>query len=142
MIDKAEEYLCTVLKGKETNLKTFDKYRHYQYVKSGTAVNLLVSSSICIRNGHIPRMFYLVRRFTSLLNRHFVPMDPLCYGWEVKNGYLLPKKYLREIPKYLIATCGCKECISKNCSCKRNFTKCTIYCKCEGNELCHNITYT
>ena len=132
IIDTAEEYLVSVLKGK-------NEFRYYQYVKCSTPVHLLVPSSYCVRNGHIMRMFYLVRRWSSLLNEYFQQMDPTYYGWEENNGFLLPKKYLRKIPKNLVNACGCKHCSSKNCGCRRALAICTIFCECGGGDSCTNI---
>ena len=73
-IDQAEEYLCLVRKGKETQLKTFDEYRRNQLIKVGVPIVSLVSSSKCIRNGHIRRMFYLVK-----MQKHF-PIIIVCTG--------------------------------------------------------------
>ena len=36
IIGAAEEYLISVLKGKETSLKIFAEYMYYQFVKCGT----------------------------------------------------------------------------------------------------------
>ena len=71
-------------------------------------MHLLVPSSYCVRNGHIMRMYYLVRCLSSLLNAFFQPMGPTSYGWEDNNGFPLPKKFLRKIPKHLINTWMCK----------------------------------
>ena len=101
MIDKTEEYLCSVLKGKAMSFKTFDNVRYFQYIKSGVPINSIVPSSTCMRNGHIMRMFYLVKRLSSLLNKYFVSLDPIAYAWKEKDGYLLPNKCLREIPNNL-----------------------------------------
>ena len=135
----AEEYLVSVLKGKNTIYKTFDEYRYFQHVRNRTPIHSLVPSSKCIRNGHITRMYYLIRRLSSLLDKHFTSPDPTLYGWKEKNGYLLPRKYLNKMPNSLIRTCNCKDCSSKNCSCYRTISSCTIYCRCGGLTLCQNI---
>ena len=66
-------------------------------------------------------------------------MNPTDYGWKGKGEFLLPKNCTLEIPKSLTTTGGCNGCKSKACGCKRNLTKCTIYCECEGNATCHNL---
>ena len=137
MIDKAEEYLCSVLNGKLASLKSFDDVRYFQY-RSKVPIHSIVPSSTCMRNGHIMRMFLLSKRLSSLVSRCVVPLDPIMYSWKEKDGYLLPNKCLREIPKNLIKTCGCNDCSSKMCGCRRNLSKCTIYCACTGNNACRN----
>ena len=92
-----------------------------------------------MRNGHIMRMFYLIKQLSSLLNKSFVPVDHIMYGWKEKGGYLLPNKCLCEIPNKLINTCGCNDCSSTRCGCRWAFFKCTIYCGCAGSEACHNV---
>ena len=103
--------------------------RYSQYIKSGVPIHLIVPSSTCMRNGHIMRMFYLIKRLSSLLNKYFVPLDPIMYGWKEKGGYLLPNKCVREIPNKLINMCGCNDCSSKRCGCRR-----VVFCGCAGSE--------
>ena len=71
----------SVLKVKDVSFKTFDEYRYHQYVACNTLIQSLVSSSCCIRNGHIMRLFYVISRLSSLLDTHFVSMDPRNYSW-------------------------------------------------------------
>ena len=75
LINATEEHLMSVLKGKDVSFKTVDEYRYHQYVTWNTLVQSLVSWSHCIRNGHIMRLFYLIRRL-SLLETHFASMVP------------------------------------------------------------------
>ena len=43
-VDQAEEYLCLVLKGKKSQLKTFDEYRINLLIKVGVPIVSLPSS--------------------------------------------------------------------------------------------------
>ena len=102
ILDKAEEYLCSVLKGKEV-FKTFDDYRHHQLTKLCTPLVSLLPPSEYIRNGHIKRLLLLIRYLIILLTKNVDLIDPQ-YGWEIKNGYLLPAKCLRLLPKAVYIT--------------------------------------
>ena len=134
-VDQAEEYLCLVLKGKEIQLKTFDDYRRNQLIKVGVPIVSLEPSSKCIRNGHIRRMFYLVKTFISLLDMHFVPLDLKLYGWIYLDGYLLPHKFLNPLPQSVTVTCKCKG-VCKSCGCQRIARNCTVYCDCNKTVYC------
>ena len=96
LINATEEYLMSVMRGKDVSFKTFDEYRYHQYVTCSRLVKSLVPSSYCIRNVHIMCLFYLIRRLSSLLDTHFVSMDPRNYSWLEKNGFLLPDKCLHQ----------------------------------------------
>ena len=129
LINATEEYLMSVLKGKNVSFKTFDEYRYHQYVSCNTPIQLLVPLSYCIRNGHIMRLFYLLRRLSSLLDTHFASMDPRNYPWLEKNGFLLPDKCLCQLPPVLLKICkSCKGCSTKRCECRKLFGSCTVYC--------------
>ena len=136
-VGKAEEYLCSVLTGKD-KFKFFDDYRYYKLTRLCTPLVSLVPSSACIRNGHIRRLFFLIKYSITLLSKSADQLQPLDYGWENKSGYLLPSKCLRELPKHLYATCRCAECskVPRRCGCKKHFTRCTTYCDCKGNAAC------
>lgn len=94
-------------------------------------------SSNCIRDGHILRMFYLTRMCVSLLTSDFT-LDPLEYGWKEKNGYLLPHKFLNDIPPDFVITCSCKNCKGR-CKCKSVGMLCTKYCICQASQICENL---
>ena len=129
LINATEEYLISVLKGKDVSFKTFDEYRYHQYVTCNTPIQSVVPSSYCIRNGHIMRLFYLIRRLSSLLDTHFVSMDPRNYSWLEKNGFLLPDKCLCQLPPALLKICkSCKGCSRKRCVCRILLGSYTVYC--------------
>ena len=81
-------------------------------------------------------MFYLVKTFIPLLDRHFVPLDPKLYGWIDLDGYLLPQKCLNPLPQSVTVTCKCKG-VCKSCGCQRSARNCTVYCDCNKN-VCTN----
>ena len=138
MINATEEYLISVLKRKDVSFKTFDEYIYHQYVTCNTPVQSLASSSYCIRNGHIMRLFYLIHRLSSLLDTHFVLMDPRNYSWLEKNGFLLMDKCLHQLPPALFKTCkSCKCCSTERCVCQNLPGSCTVYCGCGAK--CQNI---
>ena len=84
-------------------------------------IQALVLSSYCIRNGHIMCLFYLTRCLSSLLDIHFVSMDPRNYFQLEKNGFILPEKCLRHLPPVLLKICKLCKCYSeKRCVCVRN----------------------
>ena len=62
LINATEEYLMSVLKGKNVSFKTYDEYVYHQYVMCNTSTQSLVPSSYCLRNGHMMHLFYLIRR--------------------------------------------------------------------------------
>ena len=89
-------------------------------LRQKTPIQLLVPSSYCIRNEHIIRLLYLIRRLSSLLDTHFVSMDPRNYSWLEKNGLLLPDKAKRQLPPALLKIrMSCKSYSTKRCVCVR-----------------------
>ena len=88
-------------------------------------------------------LFYLIRRLSSLLDTHFVSMDPRNYSWLEKNDFLLPDKCRRQIPPDLLKICkSCKGCSTKRYVCQKLLGSCTIYygfgAKCQN---IYNIVY-
>ena len=138
MINATEEYLLPVLKGKDLSFRTFDEYIYHQYVTCNTPIQSLVPSSYCIRNRYIMRLFYLISCLSSLLDTHFVSMDPRNYSWLEKNGFLLPDKRLHQLLPALLKICkSCKGCSTKRYVCWKLLGSCTVYCGCCAK--CQNI---
>ena len=139
-ISLAETYLVKVWAGvrSKTTATTFDKLRVEQYV-NGTGIESLAPTSSVIR-GHIYRSFYLIRDTSSLLRDDYIRPDPLENGWVSQFGRLLLAKNLKPLPENILKTCGCqKTCQKKNCQCKSNGNKCTIYCHGKKlSEVCKN----
>ena len=75
-------------------------------------------------------------------------IDPTDYGWELKDSTLWPVSNVPAIaPAELLEVTACKcsavsPCSRNTCSCKKNKTACTCYCKCGGSEgtCCNDIT--
>ena len=64
------------------------------------------------------RLLYLIRRLSSVLNTHFVSVDPRNYSGLENNGFLLSDKCLRQLPPALLKICkSCKGCSAKRCVC-------------------------
>ena len=138
LINATEEYLMSLQKGKSIYFKTFDEYIYHQYVTCNTPSQSLVSSSYCIRNWHIMRLFYLICRLSSLLDTHFVSRDHRNYSCLEKNGFLLPGKCLYQSPTALLKICkSCKGCSTKRYVCRKLLRSCTVYCGCRAK--CQNI---
>ena len=91
---------------------------------------------ICIWNGHIMCLFYLICCLSSLLDRYFVLIGPQNYSWLEKNGFFLPHKCFLQLPPALLKICkSCKSCSTKGlcvcvcvcvCVCLELFGSCTI----------------
>ena len=73
--------------------------------------------------------FFLVKQACNLLKNPNNSDDPLEHGWVERFGMLLPDKNLKSLPEFVLKICKCqKSCESKNCRCKAEGVKCTIYC--------------
>jgi len=65
-------------------------------------------------------------------------------GWNISNGKLEPKFGVTKMapPELMkVVACGCvtDAASSRNsCSCKAPGLSCTSFCKCEGQDMCHN----
>ena len=116
---------------------TFDDLRYVEFTKK-VSVLLLPPTSRSIKNGHIPRWFFIYKRLSTLLNYWDSDnYDPTMYGWHMEDKQLYPKKELNLLPDNFIGQCGCKTGCelprSKNCSCFKNeLSKCSVFCKCIG----------
>ena len=105
-----------------------------------TVINLPLTS-YSIREGHIPRWWYIVAEMNSLLEDNYEPKDPCKFQWEKQGGHLIPSKNLHSLPRHLISLCGCKggginvKC-NNRCSCYIKKMKCTSYCGCR--QICSN----
>lgn len=81
---------------------------------------------------HSLRMFYQIQTWIGTKT-----LDPLQYGWELKNNMLRPKTTdLEPAPARLLSKirCGCKgSCNTKRCNCRKFNMKCTTACaECKG----------
>ena len=139
-ISLAEEYLVNVLKSNATE-KTFDQLRLNQYEKQLDILDLPPTSH-SITQGHIRRWWFLTKKLNSLFDDKEFSLDPTQYGWEDKDGHLLPQKNLLSVPDKILTTCSCKHgneekrCQSQRCSCKKAGVPCTSFCECK--IICRN----
>ena len=93
----------------------------------------LPPTSYSIRQGHIPRWFYLYRYCSSLMTNDFGRLDCEDFSWKRLDGDLLPNKSLNLIPDDLSKTCSCMTgCATDKCGCKGQKYSCSNHCKCLG----------
>ena len=125
----AERFLVRVWAGvrSKTTAETFDQLRLENFVNGSSLESLPPTSSVI--NGHLKRGFFLVKQACNLLKNPNNSDDPLEHGWVERFGMLLPDKNLKSLPEFVLKICKCqKSCESKNCRCKAEGVKCTIYC--------------
>ena len=129
----AEQYLVNVVSSNTGNSKTFDELRVKSW-KNNNSVFTLPPTSYSIRMGHIPRWWYLYKVCSNLPTSTFDHLEATDYGWDNVDGDLFANKYLNIVPDELVITCSCRTgCTGNRCSCKKNGSKCTDYCKCSNN---------
>ena len=86
--------------------------------------------------GHLERSHYVIRQYTSLLNRHFYG-NCSRYGWFEESGVLLPDKRFSPLPNHYIVRCGCKMKCTRKCSSVQKDVDCIEFCSCSKN--CENV---
>ena len=65
------------------------------------------------------------------MNFESVPsLDPLQYGYELKDDLLSPTRLYIIFPENLVFPCTCKVCGTSRCRCKSNGIPCCEYCYC------------
>ena len=88
---------------------------------------------------HILRCLYIF--YTQMHCLQNVTVDPTNYGYELKNGSLVPIYHQNNMSEMLVQTCSCKKCLTKHCACRRIVVPCCVYCKCKNNisgQFCMN----
>lgn len=127
---------------KNKNL-TFEEHSVFIFLKilSGSAILGPFVWDRCFQNGHIRRLLYLVYTCTHLLN---LPknLNPYDFGWQQKDGMLLPLNKWNIFPEIMTSKCGCERCQTKMCGCYRRSLRCTSFCKCENSKVCENSVST
>ena len=126
----AEKYLIKVLQP-QSLCTSFDELRFEMYLARKISYIGLPPSSHSLQ-GHIQRCYYVIKQGISLL-KDIPYMDPSDFGWSDNHGYFLPEKQLLPLPAYILIRCGCKTKCSGRCSCVKNGTTCTEFCKCKAN---------
>ena len=75
-----------------------------------------------------------------------VTIDPTNYGYEHKNGSLVPRYNPNNVSEGLIQTCSCKNCSAQHCACRNIDIPCCVYCKfnviiSRGGAIMHGSIY-
>jgi len=131
VIAKAECYLVKVLKH-GTNCTTMEDLRYTLYHQSKVKdLTELPPTSAAIRM-HILRCIYVCNMQMNCLNA--TKANPTEYGFEEKDGILLPCNIINPVPGDLVIVCNCKTCSSQRCLCRKAGVTCCIYCHCEGGK--------
>ena len=96
---------------------------------------------------HVRRCHFQVAMWKAALDDAPPPMDPCVFGWERNHeNVLLPSTVPallapEAILKMIQCNCVTSYCKTDSCSCAQ--IGCTMFCKCEGGELCKNrLTHT
>ena len=138
IIHKAEQYLVQVLNPNSTCTTMDDlRYEMYHQSKVGDLHSLPPTSADL--HLHILRCLYTT--YTQMHCLQNVTVDPTNYGYELKNGSLVPIYHQNNVSESLVQTCSCKKCLTKHCACRRIGVPCCVYCKCKNNisgQFCMN----
>ena len=139
ILNLAELFLLKMIY-KGSSCVSFDQVRYWYYCKKMCNFTELPPTSSSIRL-HILRSHYVTNFQISLLDEHYVPLNPLHYGYYEADNYLLPEKIKNLFPPIdeLILSCNCQKCTTKRCCCFKNNLNCTKFCKCKIDETCENI---
>ena len=128
-IKNAERYLVRVWAGAnvKTTANTFDELRFLTYKSSkGSLVALPPTSSVLL--GHIKRCLHSTYKCLTILNTS-LHSDPSSFGWDLKDGYMKPQKFLKFLPSKYIVTCNCTgACKTYQCKCRKMGVECVLYC--------------
>ncbi|KAL8594948.1 hypothetical protein ACOMHN_038745 [Nucella lapillus] len=95
-------------------------------------------------NAHCQRANYQVALWEAAGEPTPPHLDPLNYGYEVKQCTLCPafglENQLPAPPSVLnLVSCSCKTgCSSAQCTCTKMSLTCTVFCKCKGSSECLN----
>ena len=90
----------------------------------------------------LDRANYQTKIWKSCLINFIETPDPTKHGWVCHNNTISIKwtNFTSLVPEELLqnlkCSCSKSECKTNLCTCKRNYAKCSIYCKCTN---CHNI---
>lgn len=130
IIRKAEQNLEQVLKPKSRCAAMDDlRYEIYHQTKVNDLHSLLPTSADL-------HLLILSCPYTTYIQTHClqkVTVDPTNYGYEDRNGSLVPANCPNNVSESLIQTCSCKKCSTKHCSCRSIGISCCVYCECKNN---------
>lgn len=139
-LDLAEQFLVRVLKS-GTKCKTFDQIR-VEMMTQGKKSNLLnIPCTSASLRGHLNRSFYMVYTCASVLNTG-PSLNSIEYGWVIsdEDSSPMPDPCLKELPYEVMITCGCKNCNTRRCQCRKHSLACASFCKC--HSICENTKET
>ena len=137
IIGKAEEYLVQVLKPNST-CTTMDNLRYDIYHQSKVSDLHSLPPTSSDLHLHILRCLYTT--YMQIHCRQNVTVDAANYGYEERNGSLVPSYHPNNVPESLVQTCNCKKCSTKQCACRKIGIPCCVYCKCKNvsGQYCMN----
>jgi hypothetical protein len=93
---------------------------------------------------HCQRAHYQVVLWQAAGEPTPTPLDPLQYGYEVKQSTLCPAFGVdSQLPAphevLNLVSCSCKTgCSTAQCTCTKLSLTCTAFCKCKGSSKCRN----
>ena len=129
IIPKAVQYLVQVLNPNNT-CTTMDILWYEMFHQSKVSDLHSLPPTSADLHLHILRCLNATYRQMHCLQN--VTVGPTNYGYEIKNGSLLPIYHQNNVWGSLVQTCSCKKCITKHCECSKIGVPCCVYCKCKN----------
>ena len=139
VVEAVEKFLVGCISIK-SDAETFDELRYKLYHSNCVKFDLekLPPTSTSIGK-HIKRAYY---QYCVYINAAFLPnidVDPLRYGYLLKDGKFLHDTKCQELPDDFPIPCSCLKCARANiCPCRRKLIPCCTFCKCSKNNACKN----
>ena len=130
IIHKSEQYLVQVLKPNST-CTTMDDLRYEMYHQSKVSDLHSLPPTSADLHLHILRCLYTT--YTQMHCLQNITVDPTNYGYELKNGSLVPIYHQNNVSESLVQICSCKKCLTKHCACRRIGVPCCVYYKCKNS---------
>jgi hypothetical protein len=100
----------------------------------------LPPTQVAVLCQHICRTVLLATIWSQATSVHMDIPDFRKWGWHRdSSGRWLPHWTALEDSSKAFSTqlqCGCMKSSTRNCKCSRDGVRCTVLCKCEGEELC------
>ena len=136
IIHKAEQYLVQV-RNPNSTCTTVDDLRYEMYHQSKVSDLHSLPPTSADLHLHILRCLYTT--YTQMHCLQNVTVDPTNYGYELKNGSLVPIYHQNNVSESLVQTCSCKKCLTKHCACRRIGVPCCVYCKCKKTSQVNSV---
>ena len=139
VMETAENFLADCISNK-SRAETFDELRYKLYHSNSVKFDLeKLSPTLASLEKHIKRAY---NQCCVCINAAFLPniyIDPLEYGYLLKDGKFLPDTECQELPDDFPIPCSCLKCARANiCPCRRKLIPCCIFCKYSKNSACKN----